>query len=183
MSVTTTHRPASTDEIAAEIDRRGQVIEHLEVRNDELTKALIGAERAITEFYRYYTGGETRGSYDGRPEREGLWKAMRAARSTLAALVPAPQPVGEVREGWKSLSCDDQFALATQIAANLGYELTPEPPHPDTPRDNFNTELAWRYETDAENIARDMKEGRFPQRSDRQKVPAAPSSQAQEDGR
>lgn len=90
MSVTTTHRPASTDEIAAEIDRRGQVIEHLEVRNDELTKALIGAERAITEFYRYYTGGETRGSYDGRPEREGLWKAMRAARSTLAALVPAP---------------------------------------------------------------------------------------------
>lgn len=97
MSVTTTHRPASTDEIAAEIDRRGQVIEHLEVRNDELTKALIGAERAITEFYRYYTGGETRGSYDGRPEREGLWKAMRAARSTLAALVPAPQPVGEVR--------------------------------------------------------------------------------------
>lgn len=91
MSVTTTNRRASIEEIAAEMDRRGQVVERLEARNDDLTKALRDAERAIAEFYRYYTGGEMRGSYDGRPEREGLWKAMRAARSTLAALVPAPR--------------------------------------------------------------------------------------------
>lgn len=104
MSVTTTSRRASIEEIAAEMDRRGQIIERLETRNDELEKTLRDAERAIAEFYRYHTGGETRGSYDGRPEREGLWKAMRAARSTLAALVPAPQPVGEVRDARLSIN-------------------------------------------------------------------------------
>ena len=31
--------------------------------------------------------------------------------------------------------------------------------------------VAWRYETDAEHIARDMKEGRFPERSPKQQVP------------
>jgi hypothetical protein len=29
--------------------------------------------------------------------------------------------------GWENLSCDDQFSLARQIAANVGYVLTPEP--------------------------------------------------------
>lgn len=52
---------------------------------DALQKALSQAHGAIYEFYRYSTGGETRGSYDGKPEREGLWKAMYAARAALTA--------------------------------------------------------------------------------------------------
>jgi hypothetical protein len=57
----------------------------LEAENARLRTSLLGAEAAISEFYRYQTGGETRGSYDGKPEREGLWRAMYAARSALAA--------------------------------------------------------------------------------------------------
>ena len=34
---------------------------------------------------------------------------------------------------WADLPCDEQFALATQIAANIGYTLAPEPDHPDCP--------------------------------------------------
>ena len=51
---------------------------------EELERALRGAETAIAEFYRYWTGGEMRGSYDGKPERDALWKAMHAARTVLA---------------------------------------------------------------------------------------------------
>jgi hypothetical protein len=43
----------------------------------------------------------------------------------IASLRAAPQ--------WQSLTCDEQFALAKQIAANIGYVLTPEPDHPDSP--------------------------------------------------
>lgn len=62
-----------------------------------------------------------------------------------AALTAALAAVGDegIREweaesfltgrGWKNLSCDDQFTLATQIAANIGYDLVPEPEHPDSP--------------------------------------------------
>lgn len=50
----------------------------------ELVEALEKAERAIAEYYRYWTGGETRGSYDGKPERQGLWEAQRRARTTLS---------------------------------------------------------------------------------------------------
>jgi len=41
---------------------------------------------------------------------------------------PAPS-----QEGWRDLSCDEQRALAERIAGNIGYVLTPEPPHPDSP--------------------------------------------------
>lgn len=50
---------------------------------ERLREALSEAHKAIAEYYRYWTGGETRGSYDGKPERNGLWKAMYAARTTL----------------------------------------------------------------------------------------------------
>lgn len=50
-----------------------------------LRLALVKAHEAMTEYYRYFTGGETRGSYDGKPERSALWQAMYAARSALAA--------------------------------------------------------------------------------------------------
>lgn len=32
-----------------------------------------------------------------------------------------------------ALTCDQQFALAQSIAANIGYVLVKEPPHPDSP--------------------------------------------------
>lgn len=50
-----------------------------------LREALAGAEAAISGYYRYFTGGEMRGSYDGKPEREAMWKAQRQARAALAA--------------------------------------------------------------------------------------------------
>lgn len=52
--------------------------------NQRLREALTHAEKAIAEYYRYWTGGETRGSYDGKPERSGLWKAQQAARAALS---------------------------------------------------------------------------------------------------
>lgn len=48
-----------------------------------LRDALAATEGAISEYYRYWTGGETRGSYDGKPERAGLWKAQQIARAAL----------------------------------------------------------------------------------------------------
>lgn len=48
-----------------------------------MREAATKAEAAISEFYRYWTGGETRGSYDGRSERDGLWRAMYALRDAL----------------------------------------------------------------------------------------------------
>ena len=53
---------------------------------DQAVEALREAERAIAEYYRYWTGGEARGSYDGKPERNGLWKAKHKARQTLASI-------------------------------------------------------------------------------------------------
>ena len=61
-------------------------VSRLKRENARLVGALESAEQAIAEYYRYWTGGETRGSYDGKPERAGLWKAQSQARATLAAL-------------------------------------------------------------------------------------------------
>lgn len=48
-------------------------------------KALEATHEAISEYYRYQTGGEMRGSYDGKPERNALWKSMYKARAALEA--------------------------------------------------------------------------------------------------
>lgn len=56
-----------------------------EVREREMREALRVSEAAMREYYRYFTGGETRGSYDGKPERNALWSAMHAARLALSA--------------------------------------------------------------------------------------------------
>ena len=48
-----------------------------------LREALGTSHAAMAEYYRYFTGGETKGSYDGKPERSNLWKAMYAARAVL----------------------------------------------------------------------------------------------------
>lgn len=47
-------------------------------------KALREAGGAIAEYFRYLNGGETRGSYDGKPEREGLRKAGYAVSRALS---------------------------------------------------------------------------------------------------
>lgn len=49
----------------------------------KLREGLKASHDAAAEYYRYWTGGETRGSYDGKPERNGLWKAMYGARAIL----------------------------------------------------------------------------------------------------
>ena len=50
----------------------------------ELMDALREADAAIKEMFRYYDGGETRGSYDGKPERAQLRKAGYTARAAIA---------------------------------------------------------------------------------------------------
>jgi hypothetical protein len=52
----------------------------------EAREALKLSESAMREYYRYWTGGETRGSYDGKPERNALWEAMRRAASVHSRL-------------------------------------------------------------------------------------------------
>ena len=69
----TRHREAAEAPLRAEVER--------------LREAVAASNAAIAEYYRYWTGGETRGSYDGKPEREGLWRAMYKTR---AALEPKP---------------------------------------------------------------------------------------------
>ena len=49
----------------------------------KLREALRASHDATAEYYRYWTGGETRGSYDGKPERANLWKAMYSACAAL----------------------------------------------------------------------------------------------------
>ena len=48
-----------------------------------LVEALKGADAAITEMFRYFDGGETRGSYDGKPERDQLRKAGYKTRAAI----------------------------------------------------------------------------------------------------
>lgn len=54
--------------------------------NLSLRGALKLANNAIAEYYRYWTGGETRGSYDGKPERNGLWSVQRIIVATLSKI-------------------------------------------------------------------------------------------------
>jgi len=48
-----------------------------------LREAVKVGSDAINEMFRYFDGGETRGSYDGRPERDQLRKAGYRLRATL----------------------------------------------------------------------------------------------------
>ena len=80
-----TYEPASTrtpDPRIAELE--AQLAER-DAEVARLREALVATEGAISEYYRYWTGGETRGSYDGKPERAGLWKAQQIARAALEA--------------------------------------------------------------------------------------------------
>lgn len=66
------------DEAAAEITR-------LTAEVERLRGVVVTCDTAISEMFRYFDGGETRGSYDGRPERDQLRKAGYAVRAALAA--------------------------------------------------------------------------------------------------
>jgi len=50
----------------------------------ELVEALQEADAAIKEWFRYLHGGEMRGSYDGKPERDMLRKAGYRASAALS---------------------------------------------------------------------------------------------------
>lgn len=72
----------AADEIARLREERRGLVEALKVADD-----------AIKEMFRYYDGGETRGSYDGKPERAQLRKAGYATSAMIAALQhKEPQP-------------------------------------------------------------------------------------------
>ncbi len=88
-------KPARTPDPAlaaaqAEVARYKSSIESLDrevatllADRERLREALSTSHAAMAEYYRYFTGGETKGSYDGKPERSNLWKAMYAARAAL----------------------------------------------------------------------------------------------------
>ena len=60
-------------------------IRRLREQCEAMREALKQADDAIKEMFRYFDGGETRGSYDGRPERDQLRKAGYRTSTTLAA--------------------------------------------------------------------------------------------------
>ncbi|MCX2697868.1 hypothetical protein [Ochrobactrum chromiisoli] len=72
-------------DVVNELDAINNRAEALEAQLAAARKALEATHEAISEYYRYQYGGEMRGSYDGKPEREGLWKAMYQARAVLEA--------------------------------------------------------------------------------------------------
>lgn len=59
MSVVTVSRKASDDEIAAEMDRRGKVIESLEVQRDALLDALHSIDAVAVDFGHYESAART----------------------------------------------------------------------------------------------------------------------------
>jgi len=74
-------------EIGRAIGLMGRVQEELatlRAQNAAMKEALEVADDAINEMFRYFDGGETRGSYDGKPERAQLRKAGYATSNALA---------------------------------------------------------------------------------------------------
>ncbi|WP_312595405.1 hypothetical protein [Brevundimonas sp.] len=73
------------------------------------------------------------------PEAGQLSKNLGQLKSGQSSGIPGelnPELFAEnakKSEGWQDMTCDEQFALATEIAANIGYVLQPEPDHPDCP--------------------------------------------------
>lgn len=61
-----------------------QKLTTLRAENELMGEAVKVADDAINEMFRYFDGGETRGSYDGKPERAQLRKAGHVTRNALA---------------------------------------------------------------------------------------------------
>lgn len=84
-----------------ELRTRGNFTPTSEADVERLREALEIAETAMAEMFRYYDGGETRGSYDGKPERARLrkaWDHVRAARSLSHTLTPAQSPLTQLEQ-------------------------------------------------------------------------------------
>jgi hypothetical protein len=88
-----THDHEKLRQLADDLREYKEAHEFLETQNTKLKadlaearEALKLSESAMREYYRYWTGGETRGSYDGKPERNALWEAMRRAASVHSRL-------------------------------------------------------------------------------------------------
>lgn len=69
---------------AIHFEQSADAISRLERERAELREALQVADAAIAEMFRYFDGGEMRGSYDGKPERNQLRKAGYLTRQTLS---------------------------------------------------------------------------------------------------
>lgn len=70
---------AAVNELPGLLDR----LEALSAEVERLKEALATCDDAIREYFRYFHGGEMRGSYDGKPERAQLQKAGHAAFQAL----------------------------------------------------------------------------------------------------
>jgi len=77
---------ANVDGMLAEYPDLLAEITRLRAQLAAAREGLEVANEAIRDMFRYYDGGETRGSYDGRPERRQLREAGERVRITLAAL-------------------------------------------------------------------------------------------------
>lgn len=75
-----------TEQMAADAwnTRQSSQLSELRKAAEGMAEALAIADDAIREMFRYYDGGETRGSYDGRPERNQLRKAGYVTRTALS---------------------------------------------------------------------------------------------------
>jgi len=67
------------------LSQRNQMALQAEAADEiaRLREALGVADAAIKEWFRYLHGGEMRGSYDGKPEREQLRKAGYVTTAAL----------------------------------------------------------------------------------------------------
>ena len=64
-------------------DEAADRLEALSAEVEMYRGALATCDDAIREYFRYFHGGEMRGSYDGKPERAQLQKAGHAAFQAL----------------------------------------------------------------------------------------------------
>lgn len=105
---------------------------------EEMLKSALAASASQYEVARNLQGSSPKSYAECFGEATPPALAMRAALTAALAVGDEGIREGEAEpfltgRGWENLSCDDQFALATQIAANIGYDLVPEPEHPDSP--------------------------------------------------
>ena len=106
-------------------------------------------------------------------ERKILWQIVGSSDPDVAPPnVEHLRPLAD-REKSATLVYHEEPAGDTQGALPVGYvKETAETEHVERDALSGDTQVEWRDETEAEHIARDIKEGRFPQRSERQKRPA-----------
>ena len=133
MSVTHTTRPTSIDEIAAEMDRRGAVIERLEARLAHIDGIYKGA---IDNLNHHQTQLDMDGVMVG-VSRQALCEVLAGVEAALAA-----QPAAKADERVVAL-LDERQKRAEQVhdrilAARDGIRVNLSPDSPEWLRDAFN---------------------------------------------